>query len=582
MEMQILLQYKELFPEEIQPKIEDLLGGIGRDLIFEIGAFFLSREHTKTNFEDCFSTIDNFFSNENSKFQNRVYAKAKKIQKDININGGRAPLIIVSPIASLSLFEHGSTSKKSEIKISHQELEIRIFKAYLLINEFIVSRDEFTIDSVDNVKMPLKHSAQVMSIMFPTHDIVNVKIFEILMCQFIKSFYLFEYLESAPRFESVLQAFYSHYGISSWKEFIMKMLGFAKVMLNQSLSGAITFEVKKGELFESDCRFLRSIALGKRLEENTDFIYIRSNPIYEIRPGVFRVIYRPFFFEVIYRSLYFRLNHLNNSLPDSERVKGFRSIYCDEFSERTMMNRLLIEIFGNRFITRTGEQSKSILKKSAPDFYIRNGKKIFLFESKDFNFSVSVKQSGDWQLYEDQLKKRFYGYEAEGKLKRGAILQLFENINRILLGLFTPDPKLKNKNLCIYSIILVHHRLFSIPGLNACVKHWFNTEMQNRIKQNPSLDYSKIRVPVVIDIDTLIIMKDLIESKKIHLEKILDGYLKYIDKDLSAKFGSLEETRLAFEKANYSFKQYFIDQSRRNNWNTKPNLFRDSALKFFN
>jgi hypothetical protein len=579
MTMQVLLQYKELFPGECRPSIEELLDGIGRDLIFEIGSFFLSREHTSKEYENCFNTIENFFSSENLEFKKIVLKKTKILHREMSKGERNSTLIIINHIASLRLFDYGLSSKKSETNISRAEVEIRIFNAYLVINELIVERDNSVIDSVDNIQMPLKHSAQTMSVLFPTHDIVNVNVFEILMCQFIKSSYFFEFFEGIKACRPILEAFYNHYGIANWKEFLMKMLGFSKIMLSEKLSQAITFEVEKGPLYESDCRFLRAISLGKSIEENDDFINIRSNPIYEIKQGVFRVIYRPFFFEVIYRSLYFRLNALNETLPDSQKVKGFRAFYCDNFSEKTLMINLLTEMYGKRFITISGEESRPILKMCEPDFYIRNGKKIFLFESKDFNFSVSVKQSGDWRKYENQLKKRFLGFEDHGKLKRGAILQLLENIDRILNGLFKPDRKLKNNHVSIYPIILVHYRLFSIPGLNSYVKEWFSSEIRLRTEKNPALDYSKVRAPVIIDIDTLIFMKDLIESKKLILEDILDKYIHYTDRDLSRKFGDLEEVKLEFEKANFSFKQYLIDQSRLNKWNLKPKLFRESALK---
>ncbi|MEM9051694.1 MAG: hypothetical protein AAGC47_06540 [Bacteroidota bacterium] len=490
-----------------------------------------------------------------------------------------APLIIINRIASLTLFEKGAVSDKKS-SLSDREIEERVFKAYLLINQEIVLRDERVMNSADHIDMPLKISASTFSLLFPVHDIVNVNEFEVLVCQFIKSFYLFEFLEREEKFEPILKAFYSHHQIAGWKEYLMKMVGFSKIMLEEELERAITFKVHPGASYEQDCRFLESICFGKSSMFEDDFKYLRSNPIKKNQNGTFTVIFRLFFFELIYRSIYFRLNDLNDALTGNDRVKGFRSIYCDNFSEKTLMTELLNQMFRNRYITFSGSELKTKLKNREPDYYVRNGRKIFLFESKDFNFRAELKNSGDWRHYEDQLKMRLYYYVKGGKRKNGAILQLFENIDRLLLEKFIADPKCPPKGLKIYSIIVVHHRIFSISGLNSFIKHWFNEESRRR-KIDSSLDYSRVRVPVIIDIDTLILMKDLIEVKKIALDTIIDRYLSFINRDLSKRYRDFEDHKSAFDKADYSFKQFFLDELKRNEWRWKPKLFLEKAHMTF-
>lgn len=51
-----------------------------------------------------------------------------------------------------------------------------------------------------------------------------------------------------------------------------------------------------------------------------------------------------------------------------------------------------------------------------PDYYIRNGNKIFLFESKDILIPSETKVSNDYENISSELKKRLY-YEEKGMVE---------------------------------------------------------------------------------------------------------------------------------------------------------------------
>lgn len=54
-----------------------------------------------------------------------------------------------------------------------------------------------------------------------------------------------------------------------------------------------------------------------------------------------------------------------------------------------------------------GNELKYILQEGEPDFYMRKGNKIFIFEFKDILLDSKTKHSGDYDTIEKELKEQF-------------------------------------------------------------------------------------------------------------------------------------------------------------------------------
>ena len=204
----------------------------------------------------------------------------------------------------------------------------------------------------------------------------------------------------------------------------------------------------------------------------------------------------------------------------------FRSYYCDEFSEKYLLYKTLNYIFKNKYKVFTGVQIKALGIEAEPDYYIRNGNFLFLFESKDILINAKIKATYDFQLYEKEFIKKLYFEENNGKIEKKAVLQLINNIKRVLKKDFSFDVNYKEHLINIYPIIVVHDRQFNVAGLNVLVNHWFKTELE-KIKLK-GININKVKPITLIDIDTFIYHQDIFRDKTIRLEKVIDEYFKFI------------------------------------------------------
>jgi hypothetical protein len=178
--------------------------------------------------------------------------------------------------------------------------------------------------------------------------------------------------------------------------------------------------------------------------------------------------------------------------------------------------------------------------EAEPDYYIRNGNNLFLFESKDILINATIKSSYDFNQYEIEFKKKLYFETKKEKVEKKAVLQLINNIENVLTKQFQFDTNYKTQSIHIYPILILHDHQFNIAGLNVIVNSWFQTELA-KLKEK-GLPTDKVKPLVIIDIDTLIFHQDLFRDRALKLNEILDEYFKFITFDTKRKY--LDEEHL--------------------------------------
>lgn len=92
---------------------------------------------------------------------------------------------------------------------------------------------------------------------------------------------------------------------------------------------------------------------------------------------------------------------------------------------------------------------------SPPDFYIRNGHDIILFEGKDVKIRKEIKADGTIEELLNETEKSFVGYTDEkGKYRLKGVGQLVRNAKRIQDGKFLWDIE-ADKNSIIYLVLVL-------------------------------------------------------------------------------------------------------------------------------
>ena len=171
-----------------------------------------------------------------------------------------------------------------------------------------------------------------------------------------------------------------------------------------------------------------------------------------------------FIAEKIYNGLHFMLSKINSTFPKAEQI-DIKGELGGNFSENHLFYSIIERITQTKYKEFRGQVLKESHKNSLPsepDYYLRNGKNIMLFESKDVLLKADVKISYDYKLITEELSKKFYKNGTSDK----AVLQIIRNIKRVLKQEFSFDKAYTAKNVNIYPIVITHHRMYDTSGVN--------------------------------------------------------------------------------------------------------------------
>ncbi len=528
--LKLSVQYSSIYNEE--PKdLKTYLTGIKRSDLLKATAFFLSFSNRNSKFDDYKEFLSMFFCEENNKLANEIYYKLDKLRSK-----HKSELIIINPLTGLQLFEFCFNNLTDHESQSKGEAERNIFKAILFQNEENTNAQNLAFETTKELDSEIRLPALSLSQTFAYSDLVNYDISEVLVGQIIKSIYLFEFLETNTNTKYLLESFLDYFNCNNWKEYLKRVFPLVSPVIKGDQEAQININIEKGDDFKKSCDFIEKLTiLDNEFIDDYDFIKIRSKPIYNLQEGDYRIIYGLFVIELLHKGLFFKLSEINKKLIKKEKVKGdFRGFYCDEFSEKFLLYKILNSIYQNRYIEYSGAEIKAKNIEAEPDYYIRKGNSIFLFESKDILINAKIKHTYDFKQYTQAFQKKLYYDENEGKIENKAVLQLTKNVERLLKKQFSIDTNYKPTSIKIYPIIVLHDQQFNIAGLNVLINYWFKIEIE-KLKEN-GINVDKVKPITIINIDSLIFHQDLFRQRTIKLEKILDNYHKFVTFDRKKKY----------------------------------------------
>jgi len=575
-----LIEFSTVF-DEVPKELRGYLSGISRDKLLTTTAFLLGFANRNSKFDSYYELLSIFFCAENNELANQIYKRLQTIESEAKV-----PLRIINPLTALQIFEYSfDHADESEIQ-TKAEIERNIFKAILFQNEENTTKQMEAFSSTQGIKMPARIPLLAMSQSLPFSELINYDQGELLAGQIIKSVFLFEFLESHPKTKLLLSAFLDHFGCETWIEYLKKIMPLAFSVIKNPNEAHTDISVPPGENFESDCDFIEKLIIKDSDSiEDYDFKKIRARPFYKVSDGVYRIIYNLFIIEILHKGVYFKLNELNKELnktiPKSERIKNLRSFYCDDFSERYLLYTIMESIYAGRYVKYSGSDIKTAGLDAEPDYYIRTGESILLFESKDILLNAELKSSYNFPLHEAELGKKLYFEEEEGgKIANKAVLQLVKNIVRCLNLEIPVDNSYDPKRQKIYPIIILHDHIYRVSGLNFMVNQWYLAEVEKLRQQG--IDVQNLRPLTIIDIDTFIFHQDILRAQKILLEEVIEAYHSYTsltDGSLSPYVDILKQQ--VYDKS-VSFSIFLTNVVKERNIFTAPKMIMEKGLMLFN
>lgn len=465
---------------------------------------------------------------------------------------GKGEVNVLHPKPLLQLFQFGFKRPDEPHTVSDEELEIRLFVACLLLNTPYINQQSAANKAAEQLLPAATVARFALTSMFSDFELVNQRPAQILWAQLMKSVRFFEFMESQPRFAPLMRAFLEYHGCADWQEYTRQLSGMVKPIIYDNTPGRINLTVTAGDEFEAGRAFLSRFALkpGQALDED-DFISLRSTPLYEEEPGNFVLVYPVLAVETLHKGLYFQFSRLNDALPEGEHIKGWRPIYCDHYSEQYLLNRLLDSSFQSRGMALSGtviKESRTLKGQAEPDYYFRDGQRAILFESKDVLVPQSAKAGTDFPAYLEEVRKRFhYEINDKGKEVGKATRQLLRNVARLLNHELSLDTDYDKATLVIYPVLVLHDRLYNVPGLNVLVNDWFQQDLAEHASKG--LQVQNVRPLVIVDVDTILAFHEHFRDQRLVFEDVLDAYYQYLHPDLGRAENNSEVERLMMQEA---------------------------------
>lgn len=517
-----ILGFNSIFPNEDYNKYLEDIKDIPKYFLLKVSVLFLNFTNKHDFVNNHYEFLSNYFSSSNFIIANEIY---KKINEYVNTHNNE--IVIINSMSSLKLFEKILSFKEPQKTISETECEVLFLKAYLAFNQKQLENDKRIMSSInknqkynDLIKLAISNS-------LATFDLFNFNLKSVFYTQIFKTVCFLKFLKSRNEFEMLLNVFCKNFRINNEADYINIMLRLSLAVIDNREKGNYYITINDTEVQDIYSHFLNQVSVSHLDSENHqqyDFIYLRTYPLIQVNNNSYQVFFPLFLLEKTFNGLYFHLKNINDNLPINERI-DLKRIVSHNFSEKYLLYSLIENIYAKKYIKIRGNDIKSSV---TTDYYMRNGNKVFVFESKDIFINAKVKTTYDFNEYENSLKKKLYfDITKKNKMELKAVKQLAIFIESLLSSCFKDDKGLNPKKIQIYPIIILHNRQLDILGLNCMINTWFMDELE--LLKAKKIKTTNVHNITIINIDTLIIFQEQLKNGAIQLEKVISEYHRKIN-----------------------------------------------------
>lgn len=544
---QLLAKYSVVFGKKLEDNIP-LLTSITKPTWAKMVARLNHLARTRHHYppKDVFSE---WFNRDNGELANEIWDQFVLGYKEL---GASIPNIkIINIWSNLTLLDLVlSTNYDAPNEMESSKLEGDILKLYLAINEDAADRSDKIFAQIPAKDFPniVDRFARIgVTLLYPYHDLNHFEPIELFFSNFIKSIYCLKWLEAS--YPELLQKFLAPYGVKDWKEYLRGVLPIAHLAaVPNNDTGLNYLDITDSEDKEKAKKILDHLSLNQDTEymQKNDFLWSRANPLYRVGEVSYLILDSLLTVNRIYNSMFFELLRISEKEKELKLAKGkFFAIYTFEFIEQYLSYTILDDIYSKtHYLKLSGQKiAADFALDTEPDYYVRNGNKVFLFEIKGSFVTGPTKQSVNFQDIEHELKEKFLFDTSDNGNK--AVKQLAERI-KILFEKSAKsayDVNYNPKNIRIFPILIVSELMMTTPGMNHILNEWLLAE----IESDETLKGSKNRIHqlTIIDIDTLIRFSREFRDDPSLLEKMLLEYEKVSNptrvESIKKKFGVTEQ-----------------------------------------
>ncbi|MBC9909840.1 hypothetical protein [Chitinophaga varians] len=372
--------------------------------------------------------------------------------------------------------------------------------------------------------------------------------------QVIKIHYFFEFCSTHSDYGTLLDKFLTALNLPSYEHYLWHLISPILKMMT-TVPPSPSMELRDKPVFD----FFRRLSINGYAAIDNDYKQIRSYPLFAFENSHFIFLDFRFFVDKLYNGFLFDFAAITG-LPFSK----LKQQLGDGFSEHVLFYTTIAGCFANYGnVRKSGAELKQKLLSGEPDYYLRKGQNVCLFEFKDILLPATVKYAKKIEDIKNGIAERL---ERDISGKRKGITQLLNSVSMLLEGIYQKSgiDDITN-DVIIYPIIVHTDVSLECAGVN----YFLNDRMQHHIKEL-KLPENKIAPLVIIHIETLIQLQEYFCDGHLDLIDCLEAYHKY-----TSSTDPVTDT-FPFDE----FVKYHLVQTVGLRLNHQPRLFQEIIGKF--
>ena len=351
----------------------------------------------------------------------------------------------------------------------------------------------------------------------------------------------FEFITSRRDYEDFYQCFLNIFQIDHWKVFYKSVVLLA---VQTILEGLGTFNLERNDpnklinqnvLSRISINENETIAYEENTDLNRDFVRFRSHPVIEMSNGDYMLFNQKLMIERLYNGIYFDLLTCQNELKYNG--KTYNQFFKEIFVEKYLFDKTMLTCIADNRID-TCLPSRSLIEQTdyvdrkedvdQPDFYIREGNSLFIFECKAVKLNGDLKSSVDNDTIIDELKNKLLlkRWKISSGEKRNlanpkpeGVGQLTNHILKLEANTFKWEQSRPDDPVYYPILVLESDELMQL-SLSALLNEWYDELLDT----NQMINKKRCQPVIVLTIKTLFLYSDLFYE---------NGFKYYIDSFIS-------------------------------------------------
>ncbi|NMA74946.1 MAG: hypothetical protein GX963_12495 [Bacteroidales bacterium] len=444
------------------------------------------------------------------------------------ISGYLDDYIFIDRVALLMLIEYlleNHNESNRDVFVSKDDFS-NMFIAYLLCCD---EKLKITTKELREIKDADSQMALHLPEQLRYNDIYYPKDYRV---EFIRFYYFMIFCKKDDIFNYYFKFFLQENQIEKWDDYLYFIFETYLTLLTND-EGATNFIKIDPNLYYGK-KFLDSMSVDiNNFTRTPDFTELRNKPVYYHGNNQYSIISTKFFIDKMFQSFLFDFASILKKHKASTKINSYpelKSLVGRRFTENYLFYEIMKGCFvktGQKLIS--GQELKLFLCDGEPDFYIRKGKNIFLFEFKDVMLNAKTKHCENleqikyeiFQIFETSTIEKSTGKQKKKPQAKG-ITQLLDVIETKLDIIIQKVDKIEiTHRLNVYPIIVYQDNCFDIEGIRYILNSRFEELKQKRFIS----EHYSVKQCVMLSLELMMKLEDYFNDGRFQLHNLIDDYI---------------------------------------------------------